>query len=250
MSLRLPRPRRRSSLPPAPEPLASPSSSGPAVELRNVDKVVADGRGERAILRDVSFTVEAGEFVAITGPSGAGKTTLLRLVAGLDRPTQGTVLVQGVDLSQASASDLAALRRRHIGIVFQEHRLVEVLSAAENVSLPLELDGVSSRLAREMADRALARVGVEALADVLPATMSGGERQRVSIARAIVGSRSLLLADEPTGALDVDNGEHVVSTIAGLCSDGGATSLMVTHDQDHAKHANRVLHLIDGQLWS
>jgi putative ABC transport system ATP-binding protein len=208
------------------------------------------GQGEQAVhaLRGVDLAVAPGELVAVMGPSGSGKSTLLTCAGGLDQPTAGEVLVDGNDLTTLSRNAVAALRRRRIGYVFQDFNLIPALTAAENVSLPLELDGTRSRAARKYAVTALQEVGIEDLADRFPDDMSGGQRQRVAIARAIVGERRLLLADEPTGALDSDTGEAVLRLLRDRCDQHGIGGVLVTHDARHAAWADRVVYLRDGVL--
>jgi putative ABC transport system ATP-binding protein len=198
-------------------------------------------------LQPTDLVVRRGELVAVMGPSGSGKSTLLSLVGGLDRPTSGQVIVDGTDLGALSTGGLALLRRRTVGYVFQELNLLAGLTAAENVSLPLELDGTSPGPARRAAVDALGRVGLAHLADRFPDDLSGGEQQRVAIARAIVGDRRILLADEPTGALDSLNGEGVMRLLRLHC-EGGGSGLLVTHDAAHAAWADRVVFLRDGRI--
>ncbi|HET6742626.1 MAG TPA: ABC transporter ATP-binding protein [Kribbella sp.] len=218
------------------------------LDLRNLTRT--HGQGDQAVhaLRGVDLSVDAGELVAVMGPSGSGKSTLLTCAGGLDRPTSGEVLVDGNDLTTLSPNAVAALRRRRIGYVFQDFNLIPALTAAENVSLPLELDGTRTRSARKYAIAALQEVGIEELADRFPDDMSGGQRQRVAIARAIVGERRLLLADEPTGALDSDTGEAVLRLLRDRCDQHGIGGVLVTHDARHAAWADRVVYLRDGVL--
>ena len=199
------------------------------LELRDVSKVYGDGPAEVRALRDVSLTVDEGELVAVMGPSGSGKSTLLTIAGTLEEPTKGEVLVGGAAASGMSRNDRARLRRRSIGYVFQDFNLLAGLTAAENVSLPLELDGVSGKSARESGLRALEELGLRERAESFPDELSGGERQRVAIARAVVGNRRLLLADEPSGALDSANGEAVMRLIRAACQRGVA-GVVVTHD--------------------
>ncbi|HEY6749401.1 MAG TPA: ABC transporter ATP-binding protein [Mycobacteriales bacterium] len=217
------------------------------LELDGVSRV--HGTGETAVhaLRGVSLTVAAGELVAVMGPSGSGKSTLLTLAGGLDTPTSGRVLVRGQDLGGLGPAGVAALRRRTIGYVFQDLNLIPALTAAENVALPRELDGVSTRRARTQAIAALDRLGIAELADRYPDDMSGGQQQRVAIARAIVGERSLLLADEPTGALDSESGEAVLRLIRARCDDGVA-GVLVTHEARLAGWADRIVFVRDGTV--
>ncbi|MBD3163345.1 MAG: ATP-binding cassette domain-containing protein [Candidatus Eisenbacteria bacterium] len=205
------------------------------------------GTGPKAVraLGPVRIDVRAGEFVAVMGPSGSGKSTLLSLAGALDQPTDGTVRVQGWDLSTLSAGARAALRRRTIGFVFQDLNLLPGLTALENVALPLELDGCPLREAREEALGSLERVQMDRLAHRFPDDLSGGEQQRVAVARAFVGPRALMLADEPTGALDSVTGEMVMRLLRKQC-DAGRTVVLVTHDASHASWADRVLFLKDG----
>jgi putative ABC transport system ATP-binding protein len=207
------------------------------------------GSGETAVhaLRGVTLRVAPGELVTVMGPSGSGKSTLLHLAGGLDRPTGGRVLVEGTDLGSLNARGLAALRRRHIGYVFQDLNLIQGLTAAENVSLPRELDGVRTAAARRDALAALDLVGLADLADRFPDRLSGGQQQRVAIARALVGERRLILADEPTGALDSHTGEAVLRLLRERC-DNGAAALLVTHEARHAAWADRVIFLRDGTI--
>ncbi|MGR6317898.1 ABC transporter ATP-binding protein [Micromonospora soli] len=217
------------------------------LELRDVHRT--HGAGEAAVhaLRGVSLTVAAGELVAVMGPSGSGKSTLLALAGGLDRPTGGDVLVEGEALGGLAARALARLRRRRIGYVFQDLNLLGSLTAAENVALPLELDGAGVRAARRAALAALTEVGVAGLGDRFPDQMSGGQQQRVAIARALVGERRLVLADEPTGALDSEAGEAVLHLLRRRV-DAGAAGVLVTHEARHAGWADRVVFLRDGVL--
>ncbi|MGY1848708.1 MULTISPECIES: ABC transporter ATP-binding protein [unclassified Blastococcus] len=196
-------------------------------------------------LRGVDLAVHPGELVAVMGPSGSGKSTLLHLAGGLDSPTSGAVVVEGRDLAGLSAAQLAAVRRRSVGYVFQDLNLLPSLSAVENVALPLELDGVRGGVARRAAREALDEVGVGALAGRFPDEMSGGQQQRVAIARALVGPRRLLLADEPTGALDSTTGEEVLRVLRARC-EAGAAGVLVTHEARHAAWADRVVFLRDG----
>jgi len=207
------------------------------------------GTGDKAVraLGPVQFEVGAGELVAIMGPSGSGKSTLLALAGALDRPTSGRIEVAGRDLASLDAQALAELRRRVIGYVFQDLNLLPGLTAIENVALPLELDGVALAEARREALAALESVRMQALAHRFPDDLSGGEQQRVAIARAFVGPRALLLADEPTGALDSATGEVVMRLLRAQC-DRGRTAVLVTHDPSHAAWADRVLHLRDGLI--
>jgi len=218
-----------------------------AIELRNVTRV--HGSGETAVhaLHGVSLAVRPGQLVAVMGPSGSGKSTLLQLAGGLDAPTGGSVHVEGTRLDELSRAGLAALRRRSIGYVFQDLNLIPALTAVENVALPRELDGAKARVARADATRALEEVGVEDLAGRFPDEMSGGQQQRVAIARALVGPRRLLLADEPTGALDTYTGEAVLKVIRARC-DAGSAGLLVTHEARHAAWADQIVFLRDGRV--
>ncbi len=215
------------------------------LHLRDVSRVHGEGATEVHALRSVSFAARAGELVAIMGPSGSGKSTLLTLAGGLDQPTAGTVTVEGVDLAGLGNKGRARMRRTSIGYVFQDFNLIPALTAAENVSLPRELDGERSRSARKAALAALEEVGIADLAGRFPDEMSGGQQQRVAIARAIVGERRLILADEPTGALDTDTGEEILRLLRARC-DAGAAGVLVTHEARHAAWADRVVFLRDG----
>jgi putative ABC transport system ATP-binding protein len=218
------------------------------LELRRVSKVYGQGDAEVDALTDVSLSVDEGSMVAVMGPSGSGKSTLLTIAGSLEEPTSGEVLVAGQSLAQMSRNAQARLRRRTIGYVFQDFNLLPGLSAAENVSLPLELDGLSGRKARAAALEALGRLGLSERASYYPDQMSGGERQRVAIARAMVGERRLLLADEPSGALDSVNGEAVMRLVHAACKNGGMAAVVVTHDAQLASWADRVVFLRDGRV--
>lgn len=219
----------------------------PTLELRNVSRIHGSNHTRVDALVDTSLEVHRGGFVAVMGPSGSGKTTLLSLAGGLDKPTSGEVLVDGSDLAELSFGELARLRRHRIGYVFQQFNLIEGLTAVENVSLPLELDGVGRRAAHEAAVAALGKVELGGLDDRTPIELSGGEQQRVAIARAIVGERTLLLADEPTGALDSMTGETILRLMRRHCDSGGA-AVLVTHDARFAAWADRIVFLQDGQV--
>ncbi len=215
------------------------------LQLRDVTRIHGSGDTEVHALRNISFAAYAGELVAVMGPSGSGKSTLLTLAGGLDTPTSGTVHIEGRDLGSLGQSGRARLRRTSLGYVFQDFNLIPALTAAENVALPLELDGSGAGVARRAAHAALAEVGIEDLADRFPDEMSGGQQQRVAIARAVVGDRRLILADEPTGALDTDTGEEILRLLRARC-DAGAAGVLVTHEARHAAWADRVVFLRDG----
>jgi putative ABC transport system ATP-binding protein len=215
------------------------------LEMRAVHRTHGHGPAAVHALAGVDLDVEPGELVAVMGPSGSGKSTLLNIAGGLDRPTSGEVSVEGQRLRDLSRTALAALRRRHIGYVFQDLNLVPSLTAIENVALPLELDGVGLRRARRVAMAALAEVEMDALGGRFPDDMSGGQQQRVAIARALIGNRRIVLADEPTGALDSVTGEAVLRLLRARV-DAGAAGLLVTHEARHAGWADRVVFLRDG----
>jgi putative ABC transport system ATP-binding protein len=216
------------------------------LELQHVSKSYGQGPNEVDAISDIDLSVERGSLVAVMGPSGSGKSTLLTIAGSLEEPTTGDVLIDGVRLSGMSRNDKARLRRRSIGYVFQDFNLLAGLTAVENVSLPLELDGVSMKKARTQGVAALEGLGLGDRADNYPDQLSGGERQRVAIARAVVGERSLLLADEPSGALDSVNGEAVMRMILAACH-GGVAAVVVTHDAKLASWADRVVFLRDGK---
>ena len=218
-----------------------------ALQLTGVSKVYGTGAAQVCALDGVDLTVELGELVAVMGPSGSGKSTLLTIAGSLEEPSSGEVSVGDVALTRLSRSQRAALRRRAIGYVFQDFNLLAGLTAAENVSLPLELDGVGAPSARAAALEALERLGLTERADRFPDELSGGECQRVAIARAVVGERHLLLADEPSGALDSVNGEAVMRLIRETCQ-GGVAGVVVTHDAQLAAWADRVVFLRDGRV--
>ncbi|HVW80994.1 MAG TPA: ABC transporter ATP-binding protein [Mycobacteriales bacterium] len=217
------------------------------LELRNVSKSYGEGAAVVHALKEVNLSVEAGELVAVMGPSGSGKSTMLTIAGSLEEPTSGEVVVADQLVSKMSRNDRARLRRQSIGYVFQDYNLLAGLTNSENVSLPLELDGLSSRKARALAMTALEELGVAEYADRYPDDLSGGERQRVAIARAVVGERRLLLADEPSGALDSVNSEGVMRLILGACKRGVA-AVLVTHDAQLASWADKVVFLRDGRV--
>ena len=218
-----------------------------ALELRHVSKTYGSGPNEVHALSDVDLTVERGELVAIMGPSGSGKSTLLTIAGSLEEPSSGEVLVDGVDLATVSRSDRAKMRRRSIGYVFQDFNLLPGLTAIENVTLPLELDGTRAKVAKRSGVRALKELDVAERAGRYPDELSGGERQRVAIARGIVGNRGLLLADEPTGALDSINGEAVMRLLR-AATQRGVAGVVVTHEAQLASWADRVVFLRDGRV--
>jgi putative ABC transport system ATP-binding protein len=214
--------------------------------FESVSRIHGSGATAVVALQDLSLEVAAGELVLVMGPSGSGKSTLLTLAGGLDRPTQGRVRVEGQDLGGLSQRALAARRRRAVGYVFQDLNLIDSLTAVENVALPLELDGARPRTARVAATLALSRLGLADLAKRFPEQLSGGQQQRVAIARACIGTRRLLLADEPTGALDSENGHSVLQLVRLIC-DGGAAAVVATHERTLARYADRVVELQDGK---
>jgi putative ABC transport system ATP-binding protein len=217
------------------------------LELRGLSKTYGAGAAEVHALRGVDLWVEAGTMVAVMGPSGSGKSTLLTIAGSLEDPTSGEVLVGGAALSGMSRNDKARLRRRTVGYVFQDYNLLAGLTAAENVALPLELDGVAAKTARAAGLRALDGLGLSERASWFPDQLSGGERQRVAIARAVAGDRRLLLADEPSGALDSVNAEEVMRLLHEACKRGVA-AVVVTHDAQLASWADRVVFLRDGRV--
>ena len=222
------------------------SASGDVIRLDGVTKIYqADAS---PALADVSMGVAAGEVVAVMGPSGSGKSTLLNVIAGLDRPSAGTVTVAGRRIDALGESALARFRARHIGIIFQFFNLLDDLTVEDNVLLPAQLAGASRRQARARAGELLARMGIEQHRNAYPARMSGGQRQRVAIARALVNSPAVLLADEPTGALDTATGQEI-GTLLRQLNDGGQTLVLVTHDPALAeRYAARTVRLLDGRL--
>ena len=217
------------------------------LELRQVSKRYGAGATEVHTLSDVDLAVERGSLVAVMGPSGSGKSTLLTIAGSLEEPTSGEVVINGGVLSSMSRNDKARLRRRAVGYVFQDFNLLAGLTAAENVSLPLELDGISAKKAHLAGMAALEELGLADRAAHYPDELSGGERQRVAIARAIVGERSLLLADEPSGALDSTNAEAVMRMMLIACHRGVA-AVVVTHDAQLASWADRVVFIRDGRI--
>jgi putative ABC transport system ATP-binding protein len=218
------------------------------IELRQVSKSYGQGDAEVHALRGASLAAIEGEMVAVMGPSGSGKSTLLTIAGTLEEPTTGEVLIAGQPVRNMSKAKKARLRRRAVGYVFQDFNLLPGLTAAENVSLPLELDGTSARKARVAALKALDGLGLGDRAGHYPDQLSGGERQRVAIARAMIGERRIVLADEPSGALDSVNGEAIMRLLRSACKDTGMTAMVVTHDAQLASWADRVIFIRDGRI--
>jgi putative ABC transport system ATP-binding protein len=216
------------------------------LELNQISKFYGEGETAVRALYEIDLSVDEGNLVAVMGPSGSGKSTLLTIAGSLEEPTSGEVRIGGRALSSMSRNDKARLRRRTIGYVFQDFNLLPGLTAAENVALPLELDGVSARKAQQAGLTALEQLGLADRAGHYPDQLSGGERQRVAIARSVVGERKLLLADEPSGALDSTNSEVVMRMILDACKRGLA-AVVVTHDAQLASWADRVIFLRDGR---
>lgn len=226
---------------------AGGSSTTPVLQLKGVAKTYHRGDEQMRVLVDFDFTLDAGEFVVVTGPSGAGKSTLLHVAGGLDAPDTGTVAVAGRDIWAMSSRARAAFRRRNLGFVFQFFNLVPMLTAVENVSLPLVLDGIPARPADARAEELLDRVGLADRARHRPAELSGGQMQRVAVARALVARPSIILADEPTGNLDSHSSTEILDLLRSLSDEDGAAVVMVTHDQAAARYGSRELHLVDGR---
>jgi len=225
------------------------SLNTPAVRIRELYRSIDTGTHRVEILRGVDLEIPAGQFVAIMGPSGSGKSTLLGLMAGLDTPTSGSILLDGVEITGLSEDELAVVRGRKVGFVFQAYQLISTLTAEENVMLPAELAGNGAG-SRERAMELLAGVGLRDRADHYPVQLSGGEQQRVALARAFMVKPPILMADEPTGNLDSANGKHVLELLVSLNRQEHTTLLLVTHDQELASHADRHVLLEDGKIVS
>ncbi len=220
----------------------------PLVEIEDLGKVYKKGAQDVLVLQDLDLIVDAGEFVALMGPSGSGKTTLLNLIAGIDRPTSGRLVVAGQELSRLSRSKLAAWRAEHVGYIFQLYHLIPVLTAYENVEMPLLLLSLSRAERRKRVQIALEAVGLLDRYDHYPRQLSGGQEQRVAIARAIVADPALIVADEPTGDLDAVTAEQTLVLLKRLNEEMGKTLIMVTHDPRAASAARRLIHLEKGKL--
>lgn len=226
------------------------ASSNAALVVRQLERVYGGKGNPTYALKGISFQVMNGEFVAVMGPSGSGKTTLLNCIATIDRPTSGSVVIGGVDTTRLRGGSLARFRREDLGFIFQDSNLLDTLTAFENIALPLSIQGVRSTEIKIRVGEIAHRLGIEAELDKFPSQMSGGQRQRVAAARAIVATPKLILADEPTGALDSRNASIMLETLVGMNRGMDATILMVTHDSFAASHADRVLFVKDGQLFT
>ena len=222
--------------------------AAPLFELRDVRRVHRTGGGEVHALAGIDLTIGAGELVAVEGPSGSGKSTLLQLLGALDRPTSGVLLLDGEDLSAMSDAQLTAIRSRHIGFVFQSFNLIPTLSAAENVESAMVPLGMSSSERRRRSADVLEQVGLGHRAKHLPSRLSGGEQQRVAVARALANVPRVILADEPTGNLDTDTAAELVDTLRGLVDDSGVTVVVVTHSEEVARRTARRVRLRDGRI--
>jgi putative ABC transport system ATP-binding protein len=220
----------------------------PIVEVRKLTKVYGSGDTAVTALDHVDLSVDSGEFVAIMGPSGCGKSTMLNLIGGLDRPTEGTVDIDGVDIATMSDNKLTELRRRKIGFVFQFFNLIPVLTVAENAALPLTLDGMDLGKAKKHAAEWLLKVGLEQRLSNRPDQLSGGQQQRVAVARALVTEPALVLADEPTGNLDTKSAEEIADLLKQAAHEWGRAVVMVTHDPRIAAHARRIVFMRDGRI--
>ena len=218
------------------------------VSIRELSKIYQQGEINVTALNNISLDIEEGEFLALMGPSGSGKSTLLHIIAGIDRPSRGTCRVQGIDLTGLSETDLADWRNQNVGFVFQTFNLIPVLTAFENVELPLLLTRLSRRERREQVNRALELVGLADRGHHLPKQLSGGQEQRVAIARAIATDPALIMADEPTGNLDSHSAQEVLSILQSLSQKLGKTVIMVTHDPKAASFGSRQIHLEKGEL--
>lgn len=220
----------------------------PVVQVQDCWKIYKLGEEVVRALKGVNLTIDAGEFICLMGPSGSGKSTLLHLSAGLDRITKGDILIDGVSLRQLPEAHLSALRHEKIGFIFQSYNLISVLSAVENVELPLMFSAINSKKLRQRAIQLLDRVGLGDRLHHKPAQLSGGQQQRVSIARSLISNPSLVVADEPTANLDRQTGQEILALLQELNANFGMTILVSTHDPNVAKYANRVIHLSDGQI--
>jgi putative ABC transport system ATP-binding protein len=218
------------------------------VTIRGLSKIYRQGEINVTALNDISLEIQSGEFLALMGPSGSGKSTLLHIIAGIDRPTSGQCFVQSIDVAQLNESQLADWRNQNVGFVFQTFNLIPVLTAYENVELPLLLTNLGRRKRRELVTTALELVGLGDRAKHLPRQLSGGQEQRVAIARAIVTDPSLIVADEPTGNLDSNSAQEVLAVLQALRRDAGKTVIMVTHDSKAAAFGSRTIHLEKGEL--
>ena len=222
--------------------------SAPVLQYIDVVKSYGEGELQTRALTDVSLNIEPAEFIAVMGPSGCGKSTLLHLAGGLEDATAGRVLVKGADVSMMSRIEKATLRRQEVGYIFQKLNLIPSLTAMENVMLPLELDGVSKKHARERAQSVIEDLGLTHNLDRYPSEFSGGQQQRIAIARSLVAKRSLLLADEPTGALDTVNADEIIEILAQLPKLYGTSVVLVTHEPRFASWADKVVFLRDGRI--
>ncbi len=218
------------------------------IEVKNLTKIYGSGEARVTALDNINLTINQGQFVAVMGPSGCGKSTLLHLIGGLDRPTEGTVSIEGKDISKMSDNALTELRRRKMGFIFQFFNLIPVLDAVENTALPLILDGKKPEDARKTAKGWLARNKLEDRGSHRPNELSGGQQQRVAISRAMVADPVIVLADEPTGNLDSRSGDEIAGVLRKVVSDWGRTVLMVTHDPRIAAYADRIIFLKDGKV--
>jgi putative ABC transport system ATP-binding protein len=228
--------------------MQSSTAPAPVVEIAHLYKSYRRGSQVLPVLQDISLNINEGEFLALMGPSGSGKTTLLNLIAGLDRPDSGTLTVHGVDLNGLAETQLADWRASHVGFVFQFYHLIPVLTAFENVELPLLLTGLSRRERRDHVNLVLELVGLSDRLRHYPAQLSGGQQQRVAIARAVVTDPTLIAADEPTGDLDRQSAQEIMDLLSQLNQKFRKTIIIVTHDPEAAGHASHVRRLIKGQL--
>ena len=228
--------------------MSAAAEARPVVEIRNLAKAYRRGDQIVPVLRDINLDIPAGDFVALMGPSGSGKSTLLNMIAGIDTPDSGELRVDGTDIGSLGEADLAAWRASHVGFIFQFYNLMPVLTALENVELPLLLTGLSRSERREHAEAALGMVGLADRLEHYPSELSGGQQQRVAIARAIITDPTLLVADEPTGDLDRNSAEEVLNLMDRLNDELGKTIIMVTHDPHAAERAHHLKHLEKGVL--